>query len=229
MTDPIHSLGARIGHAIGDAVLFETALTHRSFGMPNNERLEFLGDAVLSLVISEQLYSRFPDRDEGSLSRLRAALVNGDMLGRIARRLELGDLLRLGPGELKSGGFRRTSILAGALEGLVGAVYLEGGFEAARRAILAIFAAELEEVSLTGPEKDPKTRLQEYLQARRRPLPTYRVQSVTGRDHEQQFEVACEVEGLGEPVIGSGSSRRKAEQAAASHALRRLKNAVEGA
>jgi ribonuclease-3 len=222
LKDFSRKVGERIGYSFQQPDLLQTALTHRSFGSPNNERLEFLGDAVLSVVVSEALFRKFPDTDEGSMSRLRASLVNGETLAIIARRLQLGDFLRLGPGELKSGGFRRDSILAGALEAVLGAVYLEGGFEAARRSILAVFEDELQKVSLAGLAKDPKTQLQEYLQARRQPLPDYRVTAVEGRDHEQRFHVECQVVGLDAPVKGEGGSRRKAEQDAAAKALRVL-------
>lgn len=224
MKDFSRKVGERIGYSFQQPELLQTALTHRSFGSPNNERLEFLGDAVLSVVVSEALFLKFPETDEGSMSRLRASLVNGETLAVIARRLQLGDFLSLGPGELKSGGFRRDSILAGALEAVIGAVYLEGGFEAARRSILAVFRDELEKVSLAGLAKDPKTQLQEYLQARRQPLPDYRVTAVEGRDHEQRFRVECQVAGLEAPVKGEGGSRRKAEQDAAAAALRLLQS-----
>lgn len=214
-----NSLCQRLGYVFNQPSLLETALTHRSYGSVNNERLEFLGDAVLSVVISEALYRTFPSCDEGSMSRLRASLVNGDALAVIARRLRLGDELQLGPGELKSGGFRRDSILAGVLEAIIGAVYLEGGFEAASRMVSDIFRPELEQISVNSLSKDPKTLLQEYLQARRLPLPEYRVTAVEGRDHDQRFRVECQVAGLGAPLPGEGSSRRKAEQDAASRAL----------
>lgn len=200
------------------------ALTHRSYGSQNNERLEFLGDSVLSLVISEILYHKFPASDEGALSRLRANMVNGEMLAKIARRLELGDELLLGPGELKSGGFRRDSILAGALEAIIGAIWLEGGYEASREFIARIFSAEIDEVSLDQVIKDPKTRLQEYLQARQCALPAYQVVDVSGRDHAQVFRVECRVDSLPAAVTGSGGSRRKAEQDAAARALEYLQD-----
>jgi ribonuclease-3 len=224
LNDIPRKVGERIGYTFRQPELLQTALTHRSFGTPNNERLEFLGDAVLSVVISEALFLKFPESDEGSMSRLRASLVNGETLAVIARRLCLGDVLRLGPGELKSGGFRRDSILAGTLEAVIGAVYLEGGFEASRHSILSVFQEELQAVSLAGMAKDPKTQLQEYLQARRQPLPEYRVKGVEGRDHEQRFHVECQVAGLEVVVAGEGGSRRKAEQDAAAAALRLLQD-----
>lgn len=195
------------------------ALTHRSYGNPNNERLEFLGDAVLSLIIAEVLYMRFPCEDEGALSRLRANLVNGEVLARRARDLDLGDELLLGPGEMKSGGFRRDSILAGALEALIGAAYLETGLEAARGLVRTVLGAEIEGISPDQAAKDPKTRLQEYLQARRLPLPEYRVLSVEGQDHAQLFRVECRVASLDQALSGEGNSRRRAEQDAAGKAL----------
>ncbi len=198
------------------------ALTHRSYGSPNNERLEFLGDAVLSLVVSENLYAMFPQQDEGALSRLRANLVNGETLARRARELELGDELLMGPGEMKSGGFRRDSILAGAMEALIGAAYLESGYDAARELILVVFNAEITSVSPDRAAKDPKTRLQEYLQGRRLPLPEYQVLNVAGQDHDQMFRVECRVAGLDAVLSGEGSSRRKAEQEAAGKALQLL-------
>jgi ribonuclease-3 len=213
----------RIGYRFIGSELLQTALTHRSHGSPNNERLEFLGDAVLSVLVSEVLYRRFPEGDEGTLSRLRASVVNGDALAAVAGRLALGDELLLGPGEMKSGGFRRHSILAGALEALIGAVYLEGGFEAARGVVSTAFQPELEQIALEAIRKDPKTRLQEHLQARRLPLPEYRVTGVQGYDHAQVFSVECRVAGLEAPVAGEGGSRRKAEQDAAARALERLR------
>lgn len=218
----------RLGYAFLQPEALQTALTHRSHGSPNNERLEFLGDAVLSVIVSEALYRTFPGSDEGAMSRLRAKLVKGETLAAVARRLDLGDELLLGPGELKSGGFRRDSILAGALEAVIGAVYLEGGFEAARRTVMAILQPELAGISAEGHGKDPKTLLQEYLQARRLPLPDYQVKAVEGRDHAQRFHVECRVAGLDDAVEGEGASRRKAEQDAASRVLETLQRRERG-
>ena len=218
----------RLGYVFLQSGALQTALTHRSYGNPNNERLEFLGDAVLSVIVSEALYRMFPGSDEGAMSRLRASLVNGDTLAAVARRLAIGDELLLGPGELKSGGFRRDSILAGALEAIIGAIYLEGGFEAARHTVMAILQPEIAGVSAEGLSKDPKTQLQEHLQARRLPLPEYRVTAVEGRDHAQRFRVECRVAGLDDAVPGEGGSRRKAEQDAASRALQALQRREEG-
>ncbi len=199
--------------------LLESALTHRSVGKNNNERLEFLGDGVLNFIIAHHLFERFPGASEGELSRLRAHLVRGVTLAELARQYQLGDYLRLGPGEQKSGGFRRESILAGAMEAVIGAVYLDGGFAAAQKMVFAVYQDVLAGLSLEQGLKDPKTCLQEYLQSRGRPLPEYQVLSAEGDAHAQVFKVACI---LAEPMLsteGVGDSRRKAEQAAAQAAL----------
>jgi len=221
---PLDALYRRLGYRFRDGELLDNALTHRSAGSHNNERLEFLGDAILSFVISAELYRRFPEADEGALSRLRATLVKGDTLAALARSLSLGDYLNLGSGELKSGGFRRDSILADALEAIFGAAFLDSDIGEARTLILGMFDEMLAEATPAGNLKDPKTRLQEWLQARRQPLPTYTVLSMEGEQHDQTFVVSCSVDGLPEPVIGSARSRRKAEQAAATLALQTLEN-----
>jgi len=204
------------------------ALTHRSAGRQNNERLEFLGDAALGLVIAEALWERFPAADEGELSRRRASLVNRDSLARVARDLRLGDYLHLGPGELRTGGHARDSILADALEAIIGAVYSDLGFEAARSMVLRLFAGRLEQHPNRAALKDPKTRLQEWLQARRRPVPEYAVTEVTGAAHDQHFKVICRLTDEGVEVVGEGSSRRRAEQAGAECLLQRLLNSTQG-
>lgn len=198
-----------------DAALLEAALTHRSAGGPHNERLEFLGDAVLNCVVAKLVFSEFGAADEGDLSRFRASLVSGEALAVIAQEIHLGDQLRLGTGELKSGGFRRKSILADALEALFGAIYLDGGFAESQRVIERLFVPRLDRLPTAAELKDPKTRLQEALQAQGLPLPTYSVAAVTGEAHNQQFEVACAVDALGLRTTASGPSRRRAEQAAA--------------
>ena len=205
-----------------DLALFETALTHRSADAPNNERLEFLGDAVLGLVSAQYLFERFPGADEGALSRLRARVVSGDSLAQLAAGLGLGELLALGQGELKTGGFRRQSILADALEALCGALYLEAGLAAARVAVLRLLAPALDGLALPAELKDPKTRLQELLQARGLPLPRYSVDSVAGELHAQVFRVTCEVEPMAARATAAGSSRRRAEQAAAAGVLEQI-------
>jgi ribonuclease III len=205
-----------------DLSLFETALTHRSAEGPNNERLEFLGDAVLGMVSAQYLYERFAEADEGALSRLRARVVNGESLAQLAAGLALGDLLSLGQGELKTGGFRRESILADALEALCGALYLDAGLAAARVAVLRLLAPALQSLTLPAELKDPKTRLQELLQARGLPLPRYSVDSVAGELHAQVFRVTCEVEPMAARATAAGSSRRRAEQAAAASILEQI-------
>lgn len=222
---PLDTLCRNLGYRFRDPGLLEMALTHRSVGSHNNERLEFLGDAVLSFVISAELYRRFGNVNEGTLSRLRASLVKGDTLALIALDLKLGDCLNLGSGELKSGGYRRESILADALEAIFGAVYLDSDIERARQLILELYEEKIDAVQPAANLKDPKTRLQEFLQARRLPLPTYSVTAMEGEAHEQTFTVSCTVEGLSEPTIAAAASRRKAEQAAAELALRALENA----
>ncbi len=216
------ALEAELGYRFADAQLLEQALTHRSFGTPHNERLEFLGDGVLGCIIAAELYLRFGELREGELSRLRASLVREQRLHELAGALGLGDHLRLGEGELKSGGFRRPSILADALEALVGAVFLDGGFEAAREVVVRLYRSRLDAIDPRGAEKDPKTRLQEWLQSRRYALPRYSVVATRGAAHDQHFEVECIVEDLALRTTGGGASRRLAEQEAARAAYERL-------
>jgi ribonuclease-3 len=205
-----------------DAALLEAALTHRSAGGPHNERLEFLGDAILNCVVAKLVFSEFAAADEGDLSRFRASLVSGEALAVIAAEVQLGDQLRLGSGELKSGGFRRKSILADTLEALFGAIYLDGGFDVAARVIERLFIPRLDRLPTAAELKDPKTRLQEALQAQGLPLPAYVVDSISGEAHNQQFQVACTVATLGLRTVASGPSRRRAEQAAAQLLLNEL-------
>lgn len=200
----------------------EQALTHRSASACNNERLEFLGDAVLGMVIAHALYQKFPDATEGELSRLRSSLVKKPTLAAIARELKLGDYLNLGSGELKSGGYRRDSILADALEAIMGAVYLDGGFSASEVLILRLFSSRLDDIPAAAALKDPKTRLQEFLQSRQIALPAYEVIAITGQAHDQTFDVECRIAEANETTIGRGNSRRKAEQQAAEAMLARL-------
>jgi ribonuclease-3 len=217
----------RIGHAFRDPELLQRALTHRSAGSRNNERLEFLGDSLVNLVVAEALFQRWPRADEGELTRARAALVREASLAGLARSLELGDRLELGPGELKSGGFRRDSILADAFEAVVAAIYLDAGFEACRAQVLAWFEPMLVDLPRGGPEKDPKTRLQEWLQARQHPLPEYRLVATTGEDHDKLFLVECMLGALAVQGSAQGTSRRQAEQAAAALILQQLDSANE--
>ncbi len=221
MIESLDKLKSHLDYKFADEDLLETALTHRSVTQNNNERLEYLGDAVLGMVIAEELYIRFPRANEGELSRLRASLVKGETLAEIALSFDLGDMIRLGQGELKSGGFRRKSILADAFEAILGAIYLDGGFESCRTIILKQFSSRLDTVSPETAEKDPKTRLQEYLQASKQSLPGYEIVDVTGEEHAQTFTVECVVTGM-PPVRAQGSSRRKAEQATAVIILEKL-------
>ncbi|AXS79820.1 ribonuclease III [Dechloromonas sp. HYN0024] len=216
------SVARQLGHTFSDPLLLRTALTHRSFGVPNNERLEFLGDGILDCAIAAALFHRFPDLPEGDLSRLRANLVNQEALHQLALGLNIGDALRLGEGELKSGGALRPSILADALEALFGAIYLDAGFLAAQTVIDKLYAPLLAKLKPGEFQKDAKTRLQEWLQGRRKPLPRYELLEATGAAHEQRFEVACQIESPPLRTIGQGSSRRIAEQVAADKALKEL-------
>lgn len=217
-----------LGYECRDPALLEAALTHRSAGEPHNERLEFLGDAVLNCVVARLVFNEFGTANEGELSRFRASLVSGEALASIAQEIKLGDHVRLGPGELKSGGFRRKSILADTLEAVIGAIYLDGGFAAAEGVIERLFAPRLDRLPTAAELKDPKTRLQEALQARGLPLPVYSVDAVTGEAHNQQFQVSCTVDPLGLRTSASGPSRRRAEQAAAQLLLDELNRPREG-
>jgi len=199
------------------------ALTHCSVGVLNNERLEFLGDSILSFVIANALYEKFPDESEGQLSRLRAYLVKGETLAKIALELELGDYLFLGQGELKSGGFRRASILTDALEAILAAIFLDGGITACQNVILHLYKSRLDDPGLNDNLKDAKTQLQEHLQSKKLPLPEYTLTHVEGEEHDQVFHVRCEVAGLKNTTEGHGENRRKAEQYAAKQFLDNLK------
>lgn len=211
-----------ISYQFKDSSLIELALTHRSFAGTNNERLEFLGDSILNFVIAEALYKQFPKGKEGQLSRLRARLVRGETLAELGKEWGLGEFLKLGSGELKSGGFRRASIIADAVEAIIGAIYLDSGMVAAHERVQSWFAQRLANLTLEDQMKDPKTQLQEYLQSRQHHLPIYEVTSITGDAHQQKFEVSCQVSGLESLVSGTGSSRRGAEQDAARTALKQL-------
>ena len=218
----LDGLSRTLGYSFKDPDLLQAAVTHRSAGSKNNERLEFLGDAVLGHVIAEWLYAEFPEASEGQLSRLRASLVKRETLADIARNLAVGDYLRLGSGELKSGGFRRDSILADALEALFGGIVLDSGFESCRAIIHHLFAGRIDQLSAGDELKDPKTRLQEYLQSRKLDLPVYQVIEVSGKSHSQQFVVECRVDSVQQCSKGAGSSRRRAEQTAAEAMLEQL-------
>ena len=209
----------KLEYSFSDIALLDEALTHRSYSSRNNERLEFLGDGILNFVIAHELFKLYPDVQEGDLSRLRANLVNKDSLAEIAGHLELGEVIRLGSGELKSGGFRRPSILADAVESIFGAVYCDGGFEACRKLIIRLYTDRLALTMDLQSLKDPKTQLQELLQSRHFSLPDYQVTNITGQAHAQVFHVKCSIEKMKIEVTGEGKSRRKAEQIAAGRAI----------
>jgi len=214
-------LERRLGYVFADGALLERALSHRSTGAANNERLEFLGDALLGFEVADSLYRGQADADEGRLSRMRAHLVKRETLAEIARELELGDLLRLGPGELRSGGQTRDSILADALEAVIAAVYLDGGMSEAQGLVRRLLGQRLSEPGAETRRKDAKTTLQEHLQALGKPLPRYEVESISGEPHAQRFRVRCSTV-LAEDTLGEASSRRKAEQRAARAMLENL-------
>jgi ribonuclease-3 len=223
MDERLDELQRRLGHRFGRPELLERALTHRSVGADHNERLEFLGDAVLSLAVSSLLFERFAGSDEGDLTRVRAHLVREESLHRVALQIGLPDVVRLSEGEARGGGAQRASILADALEGLIGAVFLDGGFDAARALVQRLFGEVIAGTEIGGWAKDAKTELQEWLQARRLPVPTYRIAATRGQAHAQTFEVECVVPALGLTEAGEGRSRRQAEQEAARRMLDALK------
>lgn len=222
----IDKVSQLFGYKFKDEKILTLALTHRSIGSNNNERLEFLGDSILGMVISNELYHRFPNEKEGVLTRLRSSLVKGDTLSEIATELNLGEYIKLGSGELKSGGYRRASTLADVVEAIIGAIYLdsklEHGISKVEKIILTIFQSRIENCEPSGILKDPKTRLQEHLQSKNLPLPIYAVVSISGKEHLQTFKVSCSIEGFSNHVVAKGASRRKAEQAAAEKALNNL-------
>lgn len=218
----LNELSKKLGYTFNDIGHLKLALTHRSFGGKNNERLEFLGDSIVNFVMAEALYHQFTEAREGQLSRLRARLVKGVTLAELAREFDLGDYLQLGSGELKSGGYRRDSILADAMEAVIGAIYIDAGMDTVRERILAWYQERLTCLNLSDTQKDPKTLLQEFLQSRQQVLPKYEVISVEGEAHDQTFTVECQVVLLDDRTVGVGSSRRNAEQQAAKQALKIL-------
>jgi ribonuclease-3 len=222
VSEKLQRLEQVLGYPFADRELLQLALTHRSCGSSNNERLEFLGDSVLNHIVAEALFRQFPDAHEGEMSRMRASLVQGQTLAEVARELGLGEYLRLGSGEMKSGGHRRASILADTLESILGAILIDADIESCRSRVLTWFESRLERVSPERTGKDAKTALQERLQGRGRQLPSYELTGTEGEDHCQQFIVSCEVPDLVQKFEGRGSSRRKAEQAAAQAALEGL-------
>ncbi|HDR1022340.1 TPA: ribonuclease III [Pasteurella multocida] len=224
MNKNLERLQRKLGYTFNQVSLLEQALTHRSASVKHNERLEFLGDAILNLTIAEALYHQFPKCNEGELSRMRATLVREPTLAILAREFELGDYLSLGPGELKSGGFRRESILADCVEAIIGAISLDSNLPKASEIVCNWYKGLLEEIKPGDNQKDPKTRLQEYLQGKRLPLPNYNVVDIQGEAHCQTFTVECYVKNIDRTFIGVGASRRKAEQAAAEKILQLLEN-----
>jgi ribonuclease-3 len=222
-----HGLERLIDYQFKNQSLLQQALTHRSHGSQNNERLEFLGDGVLNFIIAHQLYQRFSKLNEGDLSRMRAQLVKEPTLGELAVSLNLGDHLRLGEGELKSGGWRRPSVLADALEAIIGAAYLDGGFEAAEQMVIRLFTPLLEKLDPKAIGKDPKSLLQEYLQGRKMELPEYKLVATEGEAHCQTFRVECHIGKLNITTSGEGSSRRAAEQQAAEFAYKKVMHVQE--
>ena len=219
----LQTLQQRLGHAFGSASLLTRALTHRSFSAEHNERLEFLGDAVLNTAVSSLLYERFSGSDEGDLTRVRAHLVREDSLHRVALSLALPEVLRMSEGETRGGGALRPSILADAVEALIGAIFLDGGFDPALAAVRRLFGDIIQGTEVDAWSKDAKTELQEWLQARRLPVPAYRIAGTRGEKHAQTFEVECAVPTLGLAEQGEGKSRRAAEQEAARRMLEQLK------
>ena len=223
----LQALVLRLGYEFKDLELLKLALSHRSVGASNNERLEFLGDSIVNFVIAEALYRKFPKAKEGQLSRLRAGLVKGVTLAEVGKELGLGECLRLGTGERKSGGQRRESILADAVEAVIGAIYLDSDMLTCEARILAWFDARLHGLDLETNQKDAKTRLQEYLQARKQELPVYELIQVKGQDHEQVFIMSCQVEMLGKATQAEANSRRIGEQRAAAMALQLLEQKAQ--
>ncbi len=219
MINKTSRLLSKLGYSFKDSRLLDRALSHRSVGGDNNERLEFLGDSLLNFFIADALYNKFPDVREGDLSRLRANLVRGDTLAELAREFDLGEYLILGEGELKSGGFRRSSILADAVEALIGAIYSDSDFEQCRGIVLGWFQARLDIITIENTDKDPKTRLQEFLQERKKALPTYEVVEARGEAHAKEFVVACQLEFIKEKTSAAGTSKRSAEKLAAEKML----------
>ncbi|QJC36464.1 ribonuclease III [Enterobacteriaceae endosymbiont of Donacia simplex] len=218
----INQLQKRLGYMFNHQDLLYQALTHRSASSKHNERLEFLGDSILSYIIAKALYNKFPDVNEGNMSRMRATLVRGNTLASIAREFKLGEYLFLGPGEFKNGGYNRESILADTMEALIGSICLDSNIKVVEKIILLWYQIRLKKILPGNNQKDPKTRLQEYLQRSHLPLPYYFIIQINGEVHNQKFTIQCKISGISTIIIGIGSSRRKAEQSAAEKALKKL-------
>jgi ribonuclease-3 len=225
LRDSLKRLQISLNYEFTNPKLLDTALSHRSVGVNNNERSEFLGDSILGFVIADQLFQKFSEADEGQLSRLRASLVKKETLADIARQLSIGNYLKLGQGELRSGGHARDSILADALEAIIAAIYIDSDFQRVRLFILELYDSRLQQLSLTKGQKDPKTRLQEWLQSRQIELPVYEVIEATGPQHKQQFIVLCAIKSMKISTTGKGESKRKAEQDAAEKMLEQYEQA----
>ena len=223
MNDKHLSLCSELSYTFEDASLLELALTHRSKSTKNYERLEFLGDSIVGFVIASELFSRYPDLSEGKLTRLRATLVRKETLAKLARLIELGQHIKLGSGELKSGGFDRDSILADCLESILGAIFVDSTIEDVTRVIKKLYKTTFEEINPDSVQTDPKTKLQEYLQKNAKPLPEYKVIEIAGQPHKQTFTVECNILLLDHPVHGKGTSRKKAEQDAADKTIKAIK------
>jgi len=219
VNDSIARISRNFGYQFNNTSLLEQALTHRSSGKNNNERLEYLGDAILGFVIAELLYKKFPTASEGVLTRLRATLVRKETLAKLSKEMELGQFILLGSGEKKSGGWRRDSILANTLEALIGAMYLDSGHDTCRKYISELYQEQLADLSQDELAKDPKTELQEYLQAQKKTLPVYQVITENGEAHARTFTVECQIDGLDSVFVADGKSKRSAEQSAAKKAL----------
>lgn len=219
MKKTLNDFCERLGHSFKEMALLELALTHRSYRGKNNERLEFLGDSLLNLCIAEKVFNEYPNYQEGDLSRLRANLVNGEILAALAKKLDVPEYLRLGAGELKSGGSQRKSILANAMEAVIGAIYLDGGMDVCKQCIATWFTEEFVKAASRGMHKDPKTQLQEYIQAKKMALPVYTLLKMGGEEHTQIFHVECKVPGFRNKTKGKGINRKGAEQDAAKKLL----------
>ena len=218
---PLHIKNV-LGHDFNDVDLLTKALTHRSFGRDHNERLEFLGDALLGMFIAAELYMKFPEAAESALTRLRSSLVKKEMLAQLAKQLDLGNYIRLGIGEYKSGGGQKESLLANAVEALIGAIYLDSDLDNCRRSIRKMYASILDKLTAENIPKDPKSELQEYLQANKQSLPAYHMVAAEGAAHNKLFTIECHVDGLSEPIVAKGRSKRSAEQTAARTALKMI-------
>jgi ribonuclease-3 len=222
MSEDITIIESLLAHSFKDKDLLRLALTHRSAADIHNERLEFLGDSLLNMIIAEKLFTQFPSADEGELTRLRSSLVSGSFLATVAKKHNIGEYIHLGKGEQKTHGASRPSILAGCVEAIIGALYIEGGFDLCREKLLAWFKPYLENLSVVKGCKDPKTLLQEYLQSIQKPLPIYKVVDISGRSHNQEFTIECHVSVMSDPAIGVGPNKRTAEQEAALKVIKDL-------